>query len=229
MRSQMPPACRAKRRRESFEASVPFAQTYLVEPLDGRHGVCLAVRLDVRRRGLRLPEQLLEHGALSIKQGQNSLLSPHLSPPFPEKPKKKKRTRECLTAVAAVLFSSSSPPTKALYRTPSLPCGVLVARLRAKKDTSRASMASNCALLCFFSSRFPRSGDGGDKEQSADFGELIFFFAILAIRKQSINFGWKKNMKRRTARPKVRPWSQEERRTAPRTAPRTGELEGQGP
>lgn len=90
MRSQMPPACRAKRRRESFEASVPFAQTYLVEPLDGRHGVCLAVRLDVRRRGLRLPEQLLEHGALSIKQGQNSLLSPHLSPPFPEKPKKKK-------------------------------------------------------------------------------------------------------------------------------------------
>ena len=188
MRSQMPPACRAKRRRASFEASVPFAQTYLVEPLDGRHGVCLAVRLDVRRRGLRLPEQLLEHGALSIKQGQNSLLSPHLSPPFRENQKKKKRTRECFTAVAAVLFLSSSPPTKALYRTPSLPCGVLVARLRAKKDTSRASMASNCALLCFFSSRFPRSGDGGDKEQSADLG--IDFFLRNPRNSQSIHQFW---------------------------------------
>ena len=221
MRSQMPPACRAKRRRASFEASVPFAQTYLVEPLDGRHGVCLAVRLDVRRRGLRLPEQLLEHGALSIKQGQNSLLSPHLSPPFPEKTKKKKRTRKCFTAVAAVLFLSSSPPTKALYRTPSLPCGVLVARLRAKKDTSRASMASNCA-----SSRLVFLGveTGETRNNNPRILGIDFF-----LRNQSINFGWKKNMKRRTARPKVRPCSQEERRTAPRTAPRTGELEGQGP
>lgn len=228
MRSQMPPACRAKRRRESFEASVPFAQTYLVEPLDGRHGVCLAVRLDVRRRGLRLPEQLLEHGALSIKQGQNSLLSPHLSPPFPEKPKKKKEQGSASPRSprsSSQFFSSHQGPVQ-----DSLPPLWCASRPSPREEGHLArldglQLRSALLLLVSFSSEWRRGRQGTIR----GFWELIFFFAILAIRKQSINFGWKKNMKRRTARPKVRPWSQEERRTAPRTAPRTGELEGQGP
>ena len=200
MRSQMPPACRAKRRRASFEASVPFAQTYLVEPLDGRHGVCLAVRLDVRRRGLRLPEQLLEHGALSIKQGQNSLLSPHLSPPFPEKTKKKKKNKGVLNrgrrGPLLKFFSSHQGPVQ-----DSLPPLWCASRPSPREEGHLArldglQLRSALLLLVSFSSEWRRGRQG---TTIRGFWELIFFFAILAIRKQSINFGWKKNMKRRTA------------------------------